>query len=177
MSPVRRSWGSDGVAGGGVEVVKGVRPGEAKRGSNSELRLLSRVNRRWGEAAGEGKEEEVGGVEWGEGEGTEGGAGEKEEEEVGVGGGVSEEEDVDWGAAEEEEEEEREGGAAAGEEGGGGEGVRRSSSLSKADNRISSGSMFQKERCLNVVNEQKVEMQLWQFGARTEPRRGGAEPA
>ena len=23
MSPVRRSWGSDGVAGGGVEVVKG----------------------------------------------------------------------------------------------------------------------------------------------------------
>ena len=46
MSPVRRSWESDGVAGGGVEVVKRVRPGESKRGSKSELRLLSRVNRR-----------------------------------------------------------------------------------------------------------------------------------
>ena len=63
-----------------------------------------------------------------------------------------------------------EGGAAVGEEGGGGEGVRKSSSLSKADSRISSGSMFQKGGCLTVVNERKVEMQLRQSGARTEPR-------
>ena len=46
MSPVRRSWGSDSGAGGKVEVVKGVWPGEAEKGSKSKLRLLSRVDER-----------------------------------------------------------------------------------------------------------------------------------